>query len=363
VTSLLTVLRRRLSSWKEHFTWIATVSCFLIGLITFFLLAQGDKPKAVLASNQSSQLTPSHSQRLLMVFVDSLPNHVARNPSLMPHLSRLDHQGLSLDVEPCRDRLTYLCLRAMLTGVDESSLLSFHKNFDQQRSESKTLFTHLFASNQRIVAWGSPDFQPYDHHIHETHFEGNHHIDEANALPGLFLSLNDKNNKLISLSISSGDRAAHKYGTHAPTYQKAFQHIDQMIDQLVRHLPSDTNLLVFGDHGHDEQGRHLPGGDCTTYALYFGPSFNHQHRTKMHLSDHRAILGTLFGVPSPATYQGPPFQEVFSPDFRGQLPAHAESNLQGDPEPALAHKSRLSLLLSVIFLGTVAASPLLSKSL
>src|SRR5690242_16939299 len=74
-------------------------------------------------------------ERVIAVFVDSLSDRVATDSSIMPELSKLAEQGTSFTVEPCRDRLTYLCLRAVLTGSDESSLLALRENFDNERRE------------------------------------------------------------------------------------------------------------------------------------------------------------------------------------------------------------------------------------
>ena len=62
--------------------------------------------------------------RVVLMFIDSLSRDIATNAERMPVLASLASEGTSFEVEPCRDQLTYVCLRAALTGHDDSSLLA-----------------------------------------------------------------------------------------------------------------------------------------------------------------------------------------------------------------------------------------------
>ena len=66
---------------------------------------------------------------VVLVFVDSLSFDVATSSLVMPELQRLSQQAVTFGVEPCRDQLTYLCVRAALTGQDDSSLLALSDDF------------------------------------------------------------------------------------------------------------------------------------------------------------------------------------------------------------------------------------------
>jgi hypothetical protein len=95
---------------------------------------------------------------VVLVFIDSLSRDVATDAQRMPFLARLANEGASFDVEPCRDQLTYLCLRAALTGHDESSLLAIRDNFrPEHEGPPDTLFSALAAQGERVSVIGSND--------------------------------------------------------------------------------------------------------------------------------------------------------------------------------------------------------------
>src|SRR5687767_6612868 len=96
------------------------------------------------------------------MFIDSLASDIATNTQRMPVLARLAAEGASFEVEPCRDQLTYLCLRAALTGHDDSSLLAISDNFrPSHEGPPDTLLSALAERRGRVVVVGSPDFHPY----------------------------------------------------------------------------------------------------------------------------------------------------------------------------------------------------------
>jgi hypothetical protein len=81
------------------------------------------------------RIAKASRERVLAVFVDSLADRVASDAAIMPELVALGREGASFSVEPCRDRLTYLCLRSILTGYDDASLAAFYQNFERRRDE------------------------------------------------------------------------------------------------------------------------------------------------------------------------------------------------------------------------------------
>ena len=101
-------------------------------------------------------------ERAILVFVDSLSREIATDAERMPTLSKLAGEGAAFEVEPCRDQLTYLCLRAVLTGHDDSSLLAIADNFRPDHDgPARTLLSELAGRGERIVVVGSNDFHPY----------------------------------------------------------------------------------------------------------------------------------------------------------------------------------------------------------
>lgn len=270
-------------------------------------------------------------RKLTIVFVDSLSDRVAKDPEVMPELTHLAGQGVSLSVTPCRDQLTYLCLRAVLTGYDESSLLAVRGNFRHEASVGDNLLYGLARAGRKVVVVGSHDFEPYQTALFRTKFGDGSGESETRAISDLRALDPDRSADVTLISLSNGDRTAHVFGTHSPRYREAFRAIDGIIAEAVAHAGPDSDVLVFGDHGHDEMGRHLPGLPSTTSAVYAGPSFRKQGLVHATLSDHRAILGVLLGVPSPPSYTGPALDQIFAFGLLGPEQRACVSALRAPP--------------------------------
>jgi len=284
----------------------------LLAALVFVLLSRAESGRPS-GTHDVPCATPRAARPLTIVFVDSLSERVARDASVMPALNALSARGVALEVSPCRDQLTYLCLRALLTGYDESSLLALRGNFDHAASESDNLLDRLAQAGRKVVAVGSHDFEPYQAALYRAKFrEGDEHS-EARLMADLEALDGQRRADVTVVSISNGDRTAHAYGTHSPKYREAFRTIDQLIAEVVARAGRDSDVLVFGDHGHDEMGRHLPGLPSTTVAVYAGPSFRRGVRSNATLTDHRAILGVLLGVPTPPSFVGPELDTIFAP--------------------------------------------------
>ena len=296
---------RRLDPW-------AVLIGLAVGVIAFVLLARGDEPEPALV-DVSHDTTPG---RVIAVFVDSLSEEVATSSSTMPTLARLAEHGASLAVEPCRDQLTYLCLRAVLTGRDESSLLSLHRNFDNDRqSSTSTLLSEVARRDGRVVLIGSKDFLPYRSAIAEFHHIRRRDESPATVLAALAKARRASPAALTVVSLSSGDRAAHEHGVNGPEYVGAFSNLDRIVGALDAQRDPDTHLVVFGDHGHDAAGRHLPGTASKTWAVYVGPAFRAGYQGQLAITQHRSLLGLLLGVPIPGAQPGSSLKPMFRNDW------------------------------------------------
>lgn len=237
----------------------------------------------------------------------------------MPFLTRLAREGASFDVEPCRDQLTYLCLRAALTGHDESSLLALRDNFrPEHEGPPENLFSALAARAERVSVIGSNDFHPYRRALFAEHPLSKAEETEAHVTTELARSAAD-DARLVVVSLASGDMAAHAHGVNSREYAEAFGRLDRVVEAIARSLPSDTNLIVFGDHGHDALGRHLPGTWQKTWALYRGAAFRADVHATLHVTDHRALLGVLLGLPTEPSYRGPDLDFIFDASWQQQV--------------------------------------------
>jgi hypothetical protein len=320
----------------------------LLAALVFVLLSRAESGRPA-GTRDVPCAVPSVHRPLTIVFVDSLSEHVARDASVMPALNALAARGVSLDVSPCRDQLTYLCLRALLTGYDESSLLALRGNFDHARNESDNLLDRLAHAGRKVVAVGSHDFEPYDAALFRAKFREGDESGQAQVLADWDALDAARSADVMLIALGNGDRTAHAFGTRAAKYSEVFRSIDDLIAQIVARAGPDSDILVFGDHGHDEMGRHLPGLPSTTVAVYAGPSFRQGVHASVTLTDHRALLGVLLGVPTPPSYVGPAPSSLFAPgaltpEQLSQLPA-----LRAPPEQS--NRSALRLVLAVTALS------------
>ena len=292
-------------------------------------------------------------EAVTVLFIDSLSNRVATDAGTMPALAAMAREGVTLDVEPCRDRLTYLCLRAAFTGVDQSSLLSVGENFDHGLRTAGSLFERVAAAGGRVVAIGARDFEAYADSFADYRPFADDDTPEATVLVSLGEARAAGAARITLVGLGSGDRAAHAYGPGSAEYVVAFGAIDRIVAEVARSVPPSGHLLVFGDHGHDLDGRHLPGGAATTWALYRGPAFRPGVHAKATITDHRALLGVLLGVPTPATYGGPDMADLFTKEWaaahlRGTFPP-----LVGKPPVRFGRAVRLGVSLAVAVLAAL----------
>lgn len=294
-------------------------------------------------------------ERVVLMFIDSLASDIATNTRRMPVLARLAAEGASFEVEPCRDQLTYLCLRATLTGRDDSSLLAISDNFrPSHEGPAETLLSALAAERRGAVVVGSPDFHPYRRWLLSEH-----EIDKRDETPERILkeyeAVKSSGAQLVILSLTSGDMTAHAHGVGSPQYYEVFTRLDSAVGAIAAALEPGTSLVVFGDHGHDAQGRHLPGTASKTWAVYHGPAFRAGAKAAMRLTDHRALLGVLLGLPTEAIYRGPALDSLFEPAWVARVLSGRVPQLQApsSPRPAAVTQRWLSLLglLSCAVLG------------
>lgn len=237
---------------------------------------------------------------IVVVFVDSLPEATARDAAVMPTLVSLARESASYAVSPCRDQLTYLCLRAAFTGKDESELFALGDNFrhDASAADTTSVFAAARAQGRQVRLVGAADLAPYGGGTTETRFFGA--ADEEEEAWGVrWLAETHRPGDVTVIGFGSGDRAAHAAGAGAPATREAFARIDVAIGKIAA-LVGDDTLVVLGDHGHDAHGHHLPGTPNATFALYRGPDFAPGSRGTLALTDHRALLGLSLGVPTPA---------------------------------------------------------------
>lgn len=249
--------------------------------------------------------TGGRAPGIVIVFVDSLRDETARDPDVMPALVALGQSSARFAVSPCRDQLTYLCLRAAFTGRDESELFALGDNFrhDATTADTTSIFAAAREQGRQVNLLGVADLAPY---------AGGERTKTIFFRSGAGLTTEDEETQAVrwfheahrpgqvtAVGLGRGDRTAHEKGANAADTRAAFRRIDLAIGQLAAAVGEDT-LVVLGDHGHDAHGHHLPGTPTQTFALYRGRDFSPGTSGSLALTEHRVLLGLTLGTPTPA---------------------------------------------------------------
>jgi hypothetical protein len=260
-----------------------------------------DEPAWVDLAPAGASAPPAPSG-LVIVFVDSLRDEIARDAAVMPRLAALGEKGARFSVTPCRDQLTYLCLRAAFTGRDESQLFALGDNFRHHGAPEDTasFFAAARATGRFVTLIGAADLAPYGGgERSKSHFFGPAEQDEEATAVATFRE-EHRPGQVTIVGFGRGDRTAHEHGANDEATRAAFGRIDAAIGAIGDTLaPADT-LVVLGDHGHDAHGHHLPGTPEQTFALYLGRDFQPGALGRLALTEHRALLGLTIGARSPA---------------------------------------------------------------
>lgn len=328
----------------------------LLSILAFAILGIAENP-----SREAPPLLPLPTKKELppvwLVFIDSLSDRVALDPSVMPNLASLRAEGASLIVEPCRDRLTYRCLHAVFSGGDVSSLLSMRANFEHDSSQDGTLL-HLASERRQVVGLGAHDLKAYASTFQSSWYFPSPEAPESQILEQVHKY---RDAGLLLIGFSQGDRIAHALGPGSKEYLAAFQEIDRIVGEIRKEIPSGAHLVVFGDHGHDAVGHHLPGGDATTIAFYQGPAITPNSIGNIHISDHRVLLGILLGLPSPVIYQGTPLKNILNSTWIQEY-FHTLPPLEGKAAPLLGAIARVCAMAVLALTLGIASWRLLRSS-
>lgn len=104
------------------------------------------------------------------------------------------------------------------------------------------------------------------------------------------------------------------HGTVTAPYINSLRKTDDLLKKVVSQLKPEDTLLVFGDHGIDDHGKHTYNTDTPTFYLYMGPDFKENHRQDINILSHMFFLNTLFRLPFHPDYQGEVYWDALKPE-------------------------------------------------
>jgi hypothetical protein len=294
---------------------------------------------------------------VFIYFVDSLRFDYATQPELMPHLNGLLPQSTWGEVIPCATNMTVHCVEAAFSGIDRSTVLAFGEDFNPQKSKHKTAWFFQMKNRGARIAAVSDYVIPtlYADALAESHVYKKGASQKKLVDRALEYFADPKNTVTIVHLLGPHDDG-QTYGSNTPQYRAQLKEVDDLLGEVVAALSPTDTLMIMGDHGMDDEGRHMYNMVVPTFYLYRGPDFTPDLRRDIHLLSHTFFLSVLFRLPFHPEYQGEFFWEAVSEPVRrlyGPEPARAlhrkvePGKLQVSPD----YKLRFALLIGLWLLG------------
>ncbi|MBU1070296.1 alkaline phosphatase family protein [Myxococcota bacterium] len=304
---------------------------------------------------ETEQLPPE--SRVFIYFIDSLRFDYAITPELMPNLSRLLPQSTWGEVTPCATSMTVHCVEAAFSGIDRSTVLAFGEDFNPQKSKHKTAWffqmknrgAHIAAVTDYVIPTLYKDALA-ENHVYKKGASQKKLVDRA-----LGYFANPKNTVTIVHLLGPHDDG-QTYGSNTPQYRAQLKEVDDLLGEVVAALKPTDTLMIMGDHGMDDEGRHMYNMVVPTFYLYRGPEFTPNLRRDIHLLSHTFFLSVMFRLPFHPSYQGEFFWEAVSEPVRKQYGPEEARALHRPVEPgdltiSTEYRIRFGLLILLWILG------------
>ena len=243
--------------------------------------------------------------RLFVLIIDSLR---ASRAEEMKTMRELRPQSLFVHVRATRDAATVPSLRAAFTGRTQRSIFAFVRNFGHHGGTTPSLFSQAAEHGHRVATFSDGAFYEMAPGIVDPHSNAIPPGDEETCQVRAFHQALDVfragHDDVVVFHLTTVDHAAHTRPGD-PVYNRAFEVADQLMREANDAVPAKDTFVVMGDHGHDELGRHFPGLDVPTVALYRGPAFKPGAVLgPVPLTIHRYLMSWALGMPLSPDYRG-----------------------------------------------------------
>ncbi|MFH1437731.1 MAG: alkaline phosphatase family protein, partial [Pseudomonadota bacterium] len=178
------------------------------------------------------------------------------------------------------------------------NILSVFDDFMESRQKSMgSIFLSLKDRGYRICAAGDFSWNIYkDAFACSRIYEIGKVPEDAVIVETGIELMNTQRPDVMITAISRFDQVAHKYQPGSKEYYDELLRSDGLARKAYASLPEGWNFMVFGDHGHDELGRHVAGLDIPAVYVYSGPAFRKGLRKDIDIRSHYFILAHLFNI-------------------------------------------------------------------
>lgn len=275
----------------------------------------------------ASQLKSANPHRGYVLFVDSLRYETARDPRLMPNLVELEKSSVFAKAIPPIDAMSITGTAAAFTGEAELRLFNLVSNFVEAGGARTSVFSQLgdygrgcrvYGDRSSFAQFGFDriNFSTNTSHAVWIEHEEPWRVTMRAQNATLLHSLDEHcagDSALTVFHASYTDHASHQFGIDNDSYRLAFRTLDKQLGQVIRKLPSDDFLCIFGDHGHTPEGRHKMGNDVPTYLSCRGPGLRpNTDLGTIQLVDTRYFLSWALQIPLPQNYGNGSYPQALS---------------------------------------------------
>ena len=265
----------------------------------------------------------STERRMFILLIDSFRYQTASDPELMPNLDEFKKNSTYGYMQSSVDAVTAPALKVIFTGVDRFSIFAAAQNWMQGDVKVRSILTQLSEANVTISCYSDYVFRQFGNDItnyHEMYYKGPVEWAklERKAVQSAYKDYMDREHDIVIMHLLQPHHIAQSEGIKTDNYRKAFQEADNVIKMVDAAIPEDEYLIVMGDHGHDETGRHSFGLDVPTFFSIRGPGFKKNHEEKIMLTDVRYFMSWAMGLPLPDNYNSGKYPTALV--SRGELP-------------------------------------------
>jgi hypothetical protein len=293
-------------------TLLLIVPAALLVLLAAFCPLEA--PVSVSATQHPTPAAGGRGQRQVIVIVDSLRQATLEKPGVMPHLFALAmaESTRSVPVMTCSANFSLPCLQTLMEGRQSPFASGLH-NFTGKAGGAENFVRSAQQAGLRLALVG-------DHTLLSLYGK---HAEQAWTIESVAgdplqrdLAAIRKATELLDampafevvlLYVPGTDKAAHHKRPGTAAYDEHHRQVDEALAAVWQRIdPARDNLLIMGDHGHDELGNHTR----QSLALFNGPQFAELFGALKRLpeglgqEDLLFFMAYPFGLPLPASYEG-----------------------------------------------------------
>lgn len=355
------------NSWLRSVLFVVGTILFL-GAVSTIVMAVLDRdprrtsaPPVPPAAGEAAEINAPGSGRVFILFIDSWRHQAVTDPALMPGVPALREKGVFAEVETVHDAITVPAIRAAFTGHDHFQVLGFVRNFMSAAPGIQSLFSQMKARGDRLTIYS--DKKTF--HQFGTDTAGIKSFETEEAITGenqvkqareVFQQFCEGEDRAAIYHVVFLDYMAHATGVRHPLYGAVSRLSNDLITDLAAALPANDTLIVFGDHGHDDNGRHVVGLDIPTAFLALGPGFRKGvDLGRIHITAYRYLVGWALKLPLAHDYPAARYPEALEP-APGPVPAGYFEKSGGNETKQQRSGRHPPLLYVSLILGVTAAA-------